>query len=230
MLKRKCHLVSMERHSWRQERHSSFKDRVFPLEAPFVASKRLLFVEGERCLREKKVRSRTSLAAPIALGGMGTISLRGGRRFSEGGDPLHSQRSEPSAKFRAHPEQPPADAGGTDAELRGDLLERHSVGLALENLLPVPALAHHARAPWSSPRRREERLRGFVFFRKIDIAVGRSSVRVARTGDYVELMASLAANSIVVRYAIPDAPDGGGIDARSVTGVRQAEAEMAAID
>ena len=40
--------------------------------------------------------------------------------------------------------------------------------------------------------------------------VGRSGVRLNRIGDYVEFTAPAAVNSIVVRYAIPDAPRGGG--------------------
>jgi hypothetical protein len=44
-------------------------------------------------------------------------------------------------------------------------------------------------------------------------AIGRKAVRLARTGDYVSIKTTAAANSIVVRYSIPDAPNGGGIDA-----------------
>ena len=43
-------------------------------------------------------------------------------------------------------------------------------------------------------------------------ASGRRAVRLQGTGDYVEITAAHAANSIVVRYSIPDAPSGGGID------------------
>ena len=42
---------------------------------------------------------------------------------------------------------------------------------------------------------------------------GRQSVRLARDGEYVEIAATAgAANSVVVRYSIPDAPEGGGIN------------------
>ena len=43
---------------------------------------------------------------------------------------------------------------------------------------------------------------------------GRQSVRLARDGEYVEIVAATggAANSVVVRYSIPDAPAGGGIN------------------
>jgi hypothetical protein len=40
---------------------------------------------------------------------------------------------------------------------------------------------------------------------------GRRSVSLSETGQYVEITAVHAANSIVVRYVIPDAPAGGGI-------------------
>jgi len=40
--------------------------------------------------------------------------------------------------------------------------------------------------------------------------VGRSGVKLTRSGDFVEFTVPVAANSLVVRYAIPDAPGGGG--------------------
>ncbi|HYF65251.1 MAG TPA: hypothetical protein VD886_20655, partial [Herpetosiphonaceae bacterium] len=42
---------------------------------------------------------------------------------------------------------------------------------------------------------------------------GRRSVELRAAGGYVEFASAQAANSIVVRYAIPDAPEGGGISA-----------------
>lgn len=42
---------------------------------------------------------------------------------------------------------------------------------------------------------------------------GRESVRLNSTGQFVEFTSTNAANSIVVRNSIPDAPSGGGIDA-----------------
>jgi len=44
-------------------------------------------------------------------------------------------------------------------------------------------------------------------------AIGRKAVRLSKSGDYVSFKTTQAANSIVVRYSIPDAPNGGGIDA-----------------
>jgi hypothetical protein len=44
-------------------------------------------------------------------------------------------------------------------------------------------------------------------------AIGRQAVRLDKTGDYVEFTTTAPANSIVVRYSIPDAPAGGGISA-----------------
>ncbi|MDR2419344.1 MAG: right-handed parallel beta-helix repeat-containing protein [Treponema sp.] len=44
-------------------------------------------------------------------------------------------------------------------------------------------------------------------------ASGRSAVRLVNTGDYVEISAEAAFNALTLRYCIPDAEDGGGIDA-----------------
>ncbi|WP_394836108.1 hypothetical protein LVJ94_04285 [Pendulispora rubella] len=54
-------------------------------------------------------------------------------------------------------------------------------------------------------------------------AIGRKAVRLDKTGDYVSFRTTAKANSIVVRFSIPDAPEGGGIDATLgvyVNGVR----------
>lgn len=44
-------------------------------------------------------------------------------------------------------------------------------------------------------------------------AIGRRAVRLEKTGDYVKFKTRSEANSIVVRFSIPDAAEGGGIDA-----------------
>ncbi len=44
-------------------------------------------------------------------------------------------------------------------------------------------------------------------------AIGRQAVQLNAPGDYVEFTTTAPSNSIVVRYAIPDAPGGGGISA-----------------
>lgn len=44
-------------------------------------------------------------------------------------------------------------------------------------------------------------------------AIGRKAVRLDRTGQFVAFHTTAPANSIVVRFSIPDAPGGGGIDA-----------------
>lgn len=44
-------------------------------------------------------------------------------------------------------------------------------------------------------------------------ASGRSAVRLGKTGDYVQFKLEHPANSIVVRYVMPDAPGGGGAQA-----------------
>jgi hypothetical protein len=54
-------------------------------------------------------------------------------------------------------------------------------------------------------------------------AIGRKAVRLNKTGDYVSIKTTQAANALVVRYSIPDAPGGGGIDSTIglyVNGVR----------
>jgi hypothetical protein len=43
-------------------------------------------------------------------------------------------------------------------------------------------------------------------------AIGRMAVRLNQTGDYVQIKNKKPANAIVVRYSIPDAPGGGGIN------------------
>jgi hypothetical protein len=44
-------------------------------------------------------------------------------------------------------------------------------------------------------------------------ASGRSAVRISRTGQYVRFTLSAPANALVIRYSIPDTPDGAGSDA-----------------
>ena len=44
-------------------------------------------------------------------------------------------------------------------------------------------------------------------------ASGRSAVRLTGVGQYVQFVLPRAANALTLRYSIPDAPDGGGIDA-----------------
>jgi Pectate lyase superfamily protein len=54
-------------------------------------------------------------------------------------------------------------------------------------------------------------------------AIGRKAVRLNKTGDYVSIKTTQPANALVLRYSIPDAPGGGGIDATIglyVNGVR----------
>ena len=46
-------------------------------------------------------------------------------------------------------------------------------------------------------------------------AIGRKAVRLDQPGHYVALHTTAAANSIVVRYSIPDSPSGGGTSSKS---------------
>ena len=60
-------------------------------------------------------------------------------------------------------------------------------------------------------------------------AIGRKAVRLDNTGDYVSFKTTEAANSLVVRFSIPDAPGGGGIDATLglyVNGTRVKDLEL----
>lgn len=60
-------------------------------------------------------------------------------------------------------------------------------------------------------------------------AIGRKAVRLDQTGHYVAFKTTAPANSIVVRFSIPDAPGGGGIDATLglyVDGVRVGSLEL----
>ena len=49
--------------------------------------------------------------------------------------------------------------------------------------------------------------------------VGRSGVRLDATGQYVEFTSVAAANSIVVRYVIPDAPAPSALERARMSGV-----------
>jgi hypothetical protein len=44
-------------------------------------------------------------------------------------------------------------------------------------------------------------------------AIGRQAVKLGKLGDYVEFTTTQPANSLVVRFSIPDSPDGKGLDA-----------------
>ena len=43
---------------------------------------------------------------------------------------------------------------------------------------------------------------------------GQRCVKLAKAGEFVEFTAAAEANALVIRYSLPDAPDGGGTDSR----------------
>jgi hypothetical protein len=60
-------------------------------------------------------------------------------------------------------------------------------------------------------------------------AIGRKAVRLANTGDYVAFTTTAAANSVVVRFSIPDSAGGGGIDATLGLYINGARAQSLAL-
>ncbi len=82
---------------------------------------------------------------------------------------------------------------------------------------PVPPGTRGATVPWIEYEAEDGSTNGTLlgpsrtFGQVAAESSGRRSVQLSATGQYVQLTASQAANSIVVRYVIPDAPTGGGI-------------------
>ena len=84
---------------------------------------------------------------------------------------------------------------------------------------PTAAAARGARVPWQEYEAEQAETNGLALeatraFGQIAAeASGRRAVRLEQTGQYVRFTAAQAANALVVRYVIPDAPAGGGITA-----------------
>lgn len=82
-----------------------------------------------------------------------------------------------------------------------------------------PAEARGAAVPWVEYEAESASTNGLALeatraFGQIAAeASGRRAVRLEQTGQYVRFSAARAANALVVRYVIPDAPAGGGITA-----------------
>src|SRR6476659_8459442 len=76
-----------------------------------------------------------------------------------------------------------------------------------------------AAVPWTSYEAEQARTNGTIlgpdFTGKTAAreASGRRCVRFSKTGEFVEFTAKADAQGVVVRYSIPDSPDGRGIDA-----------------
>ena len=75
-----------------------------------------------------------------------------------------------------------------------------------------------ADIPWTTYRSEEMTTTGERLGPKYDPdqveteSSGQKCVKLAATGQYVEFTAKKSANAIVLRYSLPDSPDGGGID------------------
>ncbi len=106
-----------------------------------------------------------------------------------------------------------AGAGGSAPGSAGSLAASGSTGLPAGRGMDMPWVEQQAEAAATNatvigPSRT-----------KWDInhieaeAIGRKAVRLDKTGDFVAFKTTAAANSAVVRFSIPDAPGGGGIDA-----------------
>ena len=87
---------------------------------------------------------------------------------------------------------------------------------------PTPDSERGAKVPWTEYQAEDGETNAAVIGpsrQKWDInhleaeAIGRKAVRLDKTGDYVSFKTTEAANALVVRFSIPDAPGGGGIDA-----------------
>lgn len=88
-----------------------------------------------------------------------------------------------------------------------------------ESLFAPPAGSRGAAIPWVEYEAEAASTNGTVldasraFGEVAAESSGRTSVKLASTGQYVQFTTTQAANSIVVRYVIPDADAGGGITA-----------------
>ncbi|RYZ59104.1 MAG: hypothetical protein EOP07_05050 [Proteobacteria bacterium] len=96
--------------------------------------------------------------------------------------------------------------------------------MVLTGNIKVPADRGYQNIPWEEFQAEDGKLGGAAKVigpsrKKWDIthieaeAIGRKAVRLDNTGDSVTFKPTKKGNSIVLRYSIPDSPNGGGIDA-----------------
>lgn len=97
---------------------------------------------------------------------------------------------------------------------------RELAGLAsLALMLQAAPPPRGAETPWTTYEAEDTRTTGAVLGPKYDPwlveteSSGQRCVKLAVAGQYVEFTAKAAANALVVRYCLPDAPAGGGLDA-----------------
>ena len=82
-----------------------------------------------------------------------------------------------------------------------------------------PAGSRGAAVPWIEYEAEKGQTNGEILTRDRTFGTiasessGRSAVRLKQVGDYVQFLSQAAANSVVVRYVIPDSDDGTGLEA-----------------
>ncbi|WP_214416132.1 CARDB domain-containing protein [Sphaerisporangium fuscum] len=106
-----------------------------------------------------------------------------------------------------------ADATGVVAETNEDN-NTFSQAIVVGRGAAVPWVEYEAEsARYQGTLLETDPLRTFGHTNFATESSGRKSVRLTSTGQFVEFTSTNPSNSIVVRDSIPDAPDGGGIDA-----------------
>ncbi len=101
----------------------------------------------------------------------------------------------------------------------GSLLTPTPPSISLKPAPAEPAGSRGASVPWIEYEAEAAKTNGQVlepdhtFGTFQSESSGRSAVKLAASGQYVEFVAAQPANSIVVRYIIPDSKDGTGMDA-----------------
>ncbi|WP_327167350.1 CARDB domain-containing protein [Streptomyces subrutilus] len=106
-----------------------------------------------------------------------------------------------------------ADATGLVAETN-ETNNGHTRTVVVGRGAALPYTAYEAEAgTYTGTLLRTDAKRTFGHTNFATESSGRASVRLASTGQYVQFTSTGAANSIVVRNSVPDAPGGGGADA-----------------
>ncbi|MEV0624064.1 CARDB domain-containing protein, partial [Nonomuraea sp. NPDC050404] len=135
--------------------------------------------------------------APIAAGATVNVAITGGWTATSGGATITAT----------------ADATGAVTETDEDN-NTFSQPITVGRGASVPYVEYEAEsAAYQGTLLETDPLRTFGHTNFATESSGRKSVRLNTTGQYVEFTSANAANSIVVRNSIPDAPGGGGIEA-----------------
>ncbi|MGW4799618.1 CARDB domain-containing protein, partial [Nonomuraea sp. NPDC004297] len=133
----------------------------------------------------------------IAAGATANVAMTGGWTATNGGATIT------------------ATADATDVVTETDESNNTlTLGIAVGRGASVPYTEYEAEAAaYQGTLLQADPLRTFGHTNFATESSGRKSVRLDNTGQYVEVTSTGAANSIVVRNSIPDAPGGGGIEA-----------------